>query len=362
MSFLIKRNKIYHLCWYQGKKTCPVCNGKKIINRKKCTRCRGTGNVYQLCKKTISPDRQTALEYKTEFDRKFFRKELGLQDTKKTWASFVEEYLAYSKANKRPATYTIDLRTIKGFTAIINPYRFTDITSQKIEQWKQKRLDTVSPAQANKEFRHLKSALSKAVQWKYIDTNPAKYIKQSKIPKNPPRFLSKEELKRLLLLSDDKMKLIIQAFIYTGIRISELINLRWQDIDFKRREIIIQAHDNFQPKDYEARNIPTHDNLFKLLHPIKKENGLVFTNENKEKYTISSLEKQFERITKKAGIQKCSPHSLRHTFASHLVMSGIDLVTVKELLGHSTITTTMIYAHLSKPHIKKAVSRLNYGL
>jgi site-specific recombinase XerD len=74
------------------------------------------------------------------------------------------------------------------------------------------------------------------------------------------------------------------------------------------------------------------------------------------------VEKKLQKLTKKAGISNCSPHTLRHTYASHLVMAGGDLVTIKELLGHSSIVTTMIYAHLSKPHIKKVVDKLNYDL
>jgi len=362
MSSLTKIKKTYYLRWYDGKKTCPACNGKKTIKGKPCKRCRGTGEVYQDRWKPVSPDRKIALEYKAEFDRKFFRKELGLQDTKKTWAEFVEEYLAYSKAKKRPATHTIDKRAIKTFTDIIKPYKITQLTPQQIEQWQQERLKSVSPAQANKELRHLKSALSKAVQWKYLENSPTKYVKQSKIPKNPPRFLSKEEIKKLLSAATEQMKLIIQTFIYTGLRISELTNLRWQDVDFKRREIMIQAHDDFQPKDYEARAVPIHDDLFKVLYPVKKESGIIFTNGDSQKYSISILEKQLQKLTREAGIPNCSPHTLRHTYASHLIMATGDLKTLQELLGHSSIVTTMIYAHLSKPHIKKVVDKLNYDL
>lgn len=353
---------MYYLRWYDGKKTCPACSGKKTIKGKPCKRCRGTGEIYQDHWKPVSPDRNTALEYKAEFDRKYYRKELGLRDTQKTWAEFVVEFLAYSKAKKRPTTHTIDRWAIDTFTNIIKPYKITQLNPQQIEHWERERLKSVSPAQANKELRHLKSALSKAVQWKYLESNPAKYVKQSKIPKNPPRFLSKEEIKKLLSVATEQMKLIIQTFIYTGLRISELINLRWQDVDFKRMEIAVQSHDNFQPKDYEARTIPMHNNLFKILYPIRQESVLVFLNEYGEQYTDDILEKKFRKLTKKAGITNCTPHTLRHTYASHLVMAGVDLVTVKELLGHSNIVTTMIYSHLSKLHIKKAVDKLNYAL
>jgi len=362
MSFLIKRNKIYHLCWYQGKKTCPVCNGKKIIGNKSCKRCRGSGEVYQIHEKSISHDRQTALEYKTVFDGKFLRRELGLQDTKKTWKTFVEEYLAYSKANKRPRTYEIDRQSLNNFTNTINPSIVKDISPQQLEQWKQERLKIVNHTTTNIDFRTIRTALSKAVQWGYLDKNPAKYVKEIKVPKRVPRFLSKKEIKKFLFYADDQLSLIIKVFIYTGFRLAELINLRWQDIDFKRREITIQAHDDFQPKDYEARAIPLHNNLIKLLYPIRKSSGWVFINSDSNRLNRRWLEKKFQRIRKLAGIEYCKIHDLRHTFASHLVMSGADLITVQEFLGHSNITTTMIYSHLTKHHRRETINKLKLEL
>jgi len=362
MSFLIKRNKKYHLCWYQGKKTCPVCNGKKVIAGKVCKRCRGSGEIALLHKKSISPDRQTALEYKTEVDRKFFRRELGLTDTKKTWASFVEEYLAYSKANKRPKTHLIDKGALENFSNVIKPNLLRNITPYHIEQWKQERLKKVNPTTLKFDLCQLKAAFSKAVEWGYLEKNSAKNVKLIKIPQKAPRFLSKEEIKKLLLVASGQMKNIIQTFLYTGFRLGELINLRWQDIDFKRREILIQAHDDFQPKDYELRVISLHNVLLKELYPIRKTEGYVFKNSVDGKLDASKLRKEFLRILKAAKVNRCTIHDLRHTFASHLVMSGVDLRTVKEVLGHSSITTTMIYSHLSKSQVKKAIDKLSYNL
>ena len=241
MSSLVKRNKIYHLCWYQGEKPCSACGGKKFIGKKLCKRCRGTGNVYQKHWKSISPNRQAALEYKAEFDRKFFRKELGLQDTKKTWTSFVEEYLSYSKAKKRPATFNLDNYVVKTFTELIKPAFVKDVTPLDIEKWTQERLKTVTPTSINIELCQIKALLSKAMEWELIYKNPAKNIKKIKPPPKVPRFLSIEEIKKLLDTAKGQLKLIIKTFILTGFRLSELINFRWEDIDWDRKIITIQA-------------------------------------------------------------------------------------------------------------------------
>lgn len=360
MSFLVKRNKVYHLCWYHGKKVCSSCNGKKVVEEKSCKQCRGSGEVYQRHEKSISPDRQTALEYKAEFDGKFFRKELGLQDTKKTWSSFVEEYLVYSKANKRPRTYYLDQEALRTFSDIIKPNYLRNVTPFHIEQWKQERLKNINPTTLKFDLCQLKASFTKAVEWGYLTKNPAKNVKSIKIPQKAPRFLSKEEIKELLSVAEGQIKVIIQTFLHTGLRLGELVNLRWQDIDSKRQELIVQAHDDFQPKDYESRVIPLHNNLLKEFSALEKTDGYAFANSVGGKLDTSKLRKTFIKTLKKAGVKHCTIHGLRHTFASHLVMSGVDLRTIKELLGHSSITTTMIYAHLSKPHIKKAINKLAY--
>jgi len=368
MSYLTKINKTYYLRWYDGKKVCPACNGKKIVKGKACRRCRGSGEIYQSHEKALSPDRQTAFEYKAEFDRKFFRKELGLRDTQKTWASFVEEYLTYSKTNKAPGTYGLDRTALAHFTDIVKPALIRDITPQQLEKFKQERLKPIkqshnkinSPTTVNIDFRSIKSALSKAVQWGYLEKNPAKYVKTIKVPTEKPRFLSNAEINKLLASADMLTQKIIKTLVCTGLRISELINLRWIDVDMKRKEIIIQPHDNFRPKSSQFRRIDIPDKFFSVLCSSKNKTGYVFTDDNSEKLKIRSLEQKFRRLIKKSGVEQCTPHDLRHTYASHLAEKGVDLLAIKELLGHSNITTTMIYAHLTKRHLKDAVNKLDF--
>ena len=102
--------------------------------------------------------------------------------------------------------------------------------------------------------------------------------------------------------------------------------------------------------------------LIKPLYSIRKSNGWVFTNSYNDRINRRWLEYKFQRVRKNADIEYCKLHDLRHTFASHLIMSGADLVTVKELLGHSSITTTMIYAHLTKHHRREAINKLKLEL
>ena len=359
MSFLIKRNKVYHLCWYQGKKSCPTCKGTKSVAGKTCKRCRGTGEIYIPHKKRLSADRQTALDYKAEFEAKLRRNELGLRDTKKTWPSFVEEYLAYSKANKRPGTVELDKASLDSFTKIINPPSLKQIIPSNIEKWKQERLKTVSAARINMEFSQIRASFTKAVEWNYLIKNPTAGMKKIKVPAKTPRFLNKEEIEKLLDSTNGQLKLIIQTFILTGLRLSELTNLRWENFNWERKTLIIQAFGGFQPKDHQIRTVPLHKDLLNLLFSIKKNDGYVFPNIDGSILNKRTLEKNFQKVIKKAGIDYCRIHDLRHTFASHLALAGVDLMAIKELLGHSSYSTTLIYAHLTQPHLENAVSKLS---
>jgi len=151
----------------------------------------------------------------------------------------------------------------------------------------------------------------------------------------------------------------------TGMRKAELENLEWSDVDLERRKIRIHRKDIWQPKTGE-RDIPINQKLFDLLSNLKEKNEKVpqsnFVFPDKEGgITKTKYRLQLIKIAKKANIENLTKlHSLRHTFASHLVMNGVDLPTVQKLMGHSDIQTTMIYAHLSADHLIEAVDKLDF--
>ena len=141
------------------------------------------------------------------------------------------------------------------------------------------------------------------------------------------------------------------------------MTLEWIDIDFERQIIKIRTKDNWTPKTSE-RNIPMSGGLIEILrrHRENTENGpFVFHENNGKKIEKSKLRKKLIQTAKKGSFPDVTKlHTLRHTFASHLVMSGVDLPSVKQLLGHADIATTMIYAHLAPDHLNKAVDKLNF--
>lgn len=196
--------------------------------------------------------------------------------------------------------------------------------------------------------------LNYAIKQGYLIENPAKQISKLKEPKNPPRFLTKDEITQLLNGSQNsKLYPIIVTGLYTGARLGELRSLEWTDFDWEKKILTIKNKENYQTKNKKFRTIPLHSEFVKKIHPHIKSVGKCFN-------TYVNPYKALRKIVNMVGLKGIAFHSFRHTFASHLVMSGVDLATVSKLLGHSNITTTMIYAHLLDDHIKKAINTLPY--
>ena len=135
----------------------------------------------------------------------------------------------------------------------------------------------------------------------------------------------------------------------TGVRIGELINIEWQDIDFERRVIRIRNKKDFTTKSKLERSIPVNDQVFSLLTRLPRNGRYIFESNRGGRRCSTKLSKQFTKYLRAAGFgREFTFHSLRHTFASRLVQRGVSLYVVSKLLGHSNIKTTEVYAHLAE--------------
>jgi integrase len=155
---------------------------------------------------------------------------------------------------------------------------------------------------------------------------------------------------------------LVATGVYAGLRRSELFYLEWSDVDFKRATITVQNKEEWHTKNYESRVIPIHDTLYEVLrrHPRHISSRYVFCNP-KTGRRYNNIRKSLSSAAERAGIGHIGLHTLRHTFASQLVMRGADLATVQKLMGHKSIQMTMRYAHLAPDHLSAAVERLNFS-
>ena len=170
------------------------------------------------------------------------------------------------------------------------------------------------------------------------------------------RYLNEEEINHLLVVCPPYLKDIIEFALNTGLRKGELFALKWSDVDLHNKLLSFK-----NTKNYEERVIPLNDIALDVLRRIPRQlhNEYVFiTPATKRGAQIVDVKKSFKTALRDAGIQDFRFHDLRHTFASHLVMAGVDLANVKELMGHKDIKMTLRYAHLSPDYKKRGVDIL----
>ena len=175
--------------------------------------------------------------------------------------------------------------------------------------------------------------------------------------KKLPVILSKEEIERLISSTKNiNHRLIIQVGYSAGLRISEIIYLHWKDIDFDRNLIHLKRAKGKKDR-IVMLSLKVKENLMNLT-PNKE--GYVFLTNRDGKYTQRTIQKIIENAAIKAGIRKSiSPHTLRHSFATHLLENGTDIRYIRDLLGHSDISTTLIYTKVSNKNIRNIKSPLD---
>ena len=210
----------------------------------------------------------------------------------------------------------------------------------------------------NNIIKILKAMFTKAYDWELISEDVLKRVrkvKQLKGENKRLRYLSEEEAERLISACSKEIRPIVITALNTGMRKSEILRLTWDRIDLKNRLILLD-----KTKNGERREIPINQTLYDALSGITRhiKCDYVFYNQKTLK-PFYDLKKSFSGALKKAHIIDFHFHDLRHTFASSLVMKGVDLATIQKLLGHKTINMTLRYAHLSNVHLKDAVNILD---
>lgn len=273
------------------------------------------------------------------------------------FGDFSKEFLEQHSTNKR------SFRRDEGIVKILNGYfgdkLLYEITPLMIENYRKIRLDKGrTKATVNREVACLKCIFNKAILWDKVKENPVAKVKLFKEDNTIVRYLTEDEMKRLLktckLSTATHLYPIVVVALNTGMRKGEILNLRWRDIDLTNRFIHIETS-----KSGKRRDIPMNDLLTETLKYGIKKPGFeyVFCDDNREPFT--RLDRSFKTALKRAGITNFRFHDTRHTFAAYLAMEGISIYTISKLLGHSSVKVTERYAHLSPEHTRGAVELLD---
>ena len=263
----------------------------------------------------------------------------------------------YSKWVKFQKSYGSKRFFIKHIVETFGNLRVRDLNARIVEQWQTKRLENRKPATINRITSCLRHMITQGQKWEMVDEETAKRVKSVRLLKEDNkrlRFLSLEECHRLIDCCQEHLRPIVTIALHTGMRRGEIFSLKWEQVDLEHGFILLDIS-----KNGERREIPintTLEYLFKDL-PHSVESMYVFAGKNGN--PLTDIKNSFHAALKKAGILDFRFHDLRHTFASHLVMAGVDLTSVKELLGHKDITMTLRYSHLAPGHKRKAVQVLD---
>lgn len=191
-----------------------------------------------------------------------------------------------------------------------------------------------------------------------INNNPMTLISNPKLDKKLPSYLNYSELETLLSIPNQnnflgiRNALILELLYSTGVRVSELVNIKISDIDFNNKKIIVLGKGN--KERMVLFGSITYDLLIKYLSKRNSNCEYLLVNKNGLKLTDRGVRYIIDQIVKESSLKlKVSPHTLRHTFATHLLNNGAELKSVQELLGHESIATTGIYTHVSIEHLRK---------
>jgi len=263
----------------------------------------------------------------------------------------------HAKPGKR--SWRDDLYRSKRLIEVFGNKSLSSISTQDVERFKARLAQEVSLATANRCLALLKTIFNKAVQWGKAQANPVEGVKLFKENGQRTRFLSEEEEDRLKAIFPPGSWPLVEIALHTGMRKGEQFNLRWTDINFLTEIITIPQT---KSKSGEMRHITMNDKVVEILRNLSSrlKNEWVFPSST----GITPLDGNnftkgvFVPAVREAKIENFKWHDLRHTFASRLVMKGVDLRTVQELMGHKTIAMTLKYSHLSPRHQKEAVQVL----
>lgn len=275
-------------------------------------------------------------------------------------------YLEYEKgySNKTIINYEKDLELFNMFLKENKIEKLNSITYDIIRKYlsilHEKKYKTTS---ISRKISTLRSFFKYMVKKEYIKSNPMSLISNPKKEKKLPNYLKYEEIEKILSCIDLSKKegvrnrLIIELMYSTGIRVSELVNIKLKDIKITDKQIVILGKGNKERIvlfGKEAKNM-----LEKYLNAYREDfkgdisNQYLLINQKGKPLSTNKIELIVKQVLKDSSLKlNISPHTLRHTFATHLLDGGADLKTVQELLGHENLKTTAIYTHVSNERLK----------
>jgi len=271
------------------------------------------------------------------------------------FSELAEVYLEWAKPQR-------SIRTKKGFIKALEKafgrFPLISFTTLDVERFVAAMLASgKKPATVNRHLATLKHMFTKAEEWEMVSEQVLKKVRKVKqLQENNRRlrYLSTQECCDLINACKPHLKPIVITALNAGMRKEEILSLEWdRHVDLKHGFILLDV-----TKNGERREIPLNRMIRETLQGLVRHLNSPYVFVDRDGKRFKDIKKSFHAACRIAGIKDFRFHDLRHTFASHLIMSGVDITTVKELLGHKSLVMTMRYAHLAPGHKAKAVESL----
>ena len=295
----------------------------------------------------------------------------------KTWKNLLKDYLIYLKIERGLSENSIKSYSydIKNLLRYINKYNNKLSLKQCDKKFMQEFIYEISKninsRSQSRLLSSLKSFFNYLVFEGYNNTSPMELIESPKIVTKLPDVLSIEEIKLLINNSElnknhgIRNSAILETLYGSGLRVSELINLKLSDIHYDDKLLLIQGKGNKQRLvplgSISESKVSNYVNNYRILKKVKKNsNDIVFLNRNGKKLTRAMIFNIVKEAQNKSNIKKTvSPHTFRHSFATHLLENGADLRSIQIMMGHENITTTEVYTHLDTKHLSKTLNKFH---
>ena len=276
-------------------------------------------------------------------------------------SEYIKTYAALNKSVLRTRTLVHNIRNIDILISLLGDRKLDAYVGSEFEMARTERIGkNWCVVTANSWSRSVKAVFNYAVQHDVILVHPFAKNRPLKTPQKAPLFFKPEEFKKVLdNVNNPMLRDFYTVLAYSGVRLSELVFLRTENVDLEKRVVNISNYGEFTTKSGKERSVPISDVIYDIVK--RRMNGtLLFGKEGKYPYDGGYISRCFrDAVRKVPGIdRRLHLHSCRHSFASWAVSSGVSIYHVSKLLGHSNISTTEIYAHCQQSDLQDAVKKL----
>lgn len=305
-------------------------------------------------RRPLSTDRRLAEARLADLVRQRDSEKSGTPFTDPPWPTYRDSFLARLSTGN-PGTWRHYVATFKAFDNFRPIQRLAQITPHLLSDfYEDQKKAGRGLYMRNRMIQNMKAALNYAVRSGMIEKRDWSVVKADREPRGRLLWYRPEELAKLLAVTSGPWRTMAMLCARAGLRRGEAWHLTWEDVDFERNRLHVAPKPGWNPKDYERRWVPLAADLRAYLDGLPRGGSSVLGDDKSDLDVMSSY---WRKLVKKAGVSG-TIHTLRHTFGAHLASAGVSIYIIRDLMGHASVETTQIYAHLAPESLDDAVTRL----